>query len=78
MQFHGPGEDWSRAPAGPGHGERGSGKYRAVYGDEHAKVVGREGERRDSGEGRERVLFKSAIVVRQVPAWPSSGRGVLY
>lgn len=50
MQFHGPGDDWSRAPAGPGHGERGSGKYRAVYGEEHAEVVGREGERRDSGK----------------------------
>lgn len=35
------------------------------------------GERRDEREGRERVLRVAAVVVRQVPAWPSGGRSVL-
>lgn len=72
MQFHGPGEDWSRAPVGPGHGERGSGKYRPVYGEEHALGSGEGGRKARLEEGRERVLLRPAMVVRQVPAWPSS------
>ncbi|KAH0948508.1 hypothetical protein HN011_004361 [Eciton burchellii] len=58
-----------------GEGERGGGGGEEGGGGRG----GDDGERRDErAEKRERVLRVVAVIVRQVPAWPSGGRGVLY